>query len=78
MAALLVEDGIEYVVYWSGGYVKLSIDGATATNAFALAEESGLSIVGYPDGRLCIVYQDSDGDPQRKYSSDGGTTFTDS
>jgi len=76
MATLLVKQNVEYIARWYDGQVKISVAGAAETNAFALATESGLQLGVYADGRLVITYQDSDGDVQRQYSSDNGTTWS--
>ena len=67
--------GTEVVIRWVSGNVKCSVDSAAETTAFALTAESGLDIDELADGSLLITYQDSGGEPQRKYSHDNGATW---
>ena len=61
---------------WKSGNVLIAVNGGAKTTAFALATESGLALQALPNGQWVIVYQDSSGNVQRKYSADRGTTWT--
>jgi hypothetical protein len=75
LATMITQYGDIVDARWNGGNVLLRVNGGTEMTAFALAAESGLALLPFPDGRWCLVYQDSSGLVQRKYSADRGTTW---
>jgi hypothetical protein len=74
-ASMLTPYGDMVDARWNNGNVLVRVNGGTETAAFALAAESGLALLPFPDGRWCLVYEDGNGAVQRKYSANRGITW---
>lgn len=61
--------GIEMIIRWVSGQIKLSRDGAAEVDACALVTESDIRIDPLPDGRWVITNLAADGSVQRRYAT---------